>query len=184
MTIADRKNNHIAVCLNEDVRSRASNGFEKYRLVHNALPEADFDTYSMETSFLGKTIAAPVLISSMTGGTEYGERINRNLVMAAAELNLPFAIGSQRIHLTDPDRKPFPIRDIAPRIPVLANVGAIQLNYGFTRDQYLRAVEMIEADGLILHLNPLQEILQRDGNRNFSGLLAKLRNYAAISLFL
>ena len=174
MTIADRKNNHIAVCLNEDVRSRASNGFEKYRLVHNALPEADFDSFSTETSFLGKNISGPLLISSMTGGTENGELINRNLVTAAAELGLPFAIGSQRIFLADPERKPFPIRMIAPKIPVLANVGAVQLNYGFSREHFLCAVEMIEADALILHLNPLQEILQRDGNRNFSGLLEKI----------
>ena len=174
MTISDRKNNHIDVCLNADVRSRATNGFEKYKLIHNALPEADFDSFSTETTFLGKTVSAPIMISSMTGGTEYGERINRNLISAAAELNLPFAIGSQRIYLADPERKPFPVREIAPGIPVLANVGAVQMNYGFTEDLYRKAVEMIRADALILHLNPLQEILQQDGNRNFSGLLKKI----------
>ena len=174
MTIAVRKNNHIDVCLREDVRSKVTNGFERYRLIHNALPEMDFESFSTETVFLGKTISAPFLISSMTGGTEYGERINRNLAEAAAKLNLPFAIGSQRIYLTDTALKKIPIRQIAGDIPVLANLGAVQLNYGFTRDHCLRAVEMLEADALILHLNPLQELIQNGGNTNFSGLLKKI----------
>ena len=105
MTIAARKNNHIEICLRGDVRSKLLNGFEKYRLVHNALPEKDFENFSTETVFLGKKISAPILISSMTGGTEQGEQININLAKAADALNLPFAIGSQRIYLSDPDRR-------------------------------------------------------------------------------
>ncbi len=174
MSIAERKNDHIALCLREDVRSKASCGFEKYRLIHNALPEADFETFPIRTDFLGKSISAPLLISSMTGGTEAGERINRNLAEAAAELELPLAVGSQRIYLTGKGRLDVAYRKIAPRIPLLANVGAVQLNRGFTRDDYLRAVEMIEADALILHLNPLQELIQRGGDRDFSGLLEKI----------
>ena len=176
MTIALRKNNHIDVCLREDVRSKVTNGFEHYRLIHNALPERDFESFSIEAEFLNKKISAPILISSMTGGTEYGERINRNLAEAAAVLKLPFAIGSQRIYLTDIALKNIPIRQIAGNIPVLANLGAVQLNYGFTREHYLRAVEMLEADALILHLNPLQELIQTGGNTNFSGLLKKIED--------
>ena len=176
MSIADRKNNHIEICLKEDVRSKTKNGFEKYRLVHNALPEADFDSFSIQTDFLGKKISAPFLISSMTGGTEQGERINRNLVEAAAELNLPFAIGSQRIYLSDPDIQIYPYRKIAGNIPMLANVGAVQLNYGFDLQDLQRAVDMISADALILHLNPLQELIQEGGNTNFSGLLRKIES--------
>ena len=175
MTIEARKNNHIEVCLKENVRSGVSNGFENYRLIHNALPEADFAACSVETVFLNKKISAPLLISSMTGGTEYGERINRNLIEAAAALNLPFAIGSQRVYLSA--SADFPkIRKIAGNIPLLANLGAVQLNYGFTREHYLRAVEMLEADALILHLNPLQELIQTGGNINFSGLLRKIES--------
>ena len=181
MTIALRKNNHIDICLKEDVSSRLANGFEKYRLIHDPLPEADFDAFSTETSFLGKTVSAPLLISSMTGGTEEGERINRNLLQAAAELNLPFAIGSQRIYLTQPQNSLSDYRRIAPDIPILANLGAVQMNYGFTRDHYLRAAEMIGADALILHLNPLQELIQKDGDRNFSGLLKKSKTCAPVS---
>ena len=174
MSIAERKNDHIGICLREDVHSRVTNGFEKYRLIHNALPEADFDSFSIRSEFLGKSISAPLLISSMTGGTDHGERINRNLAEAAAELELPLAVGSQRVYLAGESRTPAPFRVIAPNIPLLANVGAVQLNHGFTRDHYLRAVEMIGADALILHLNPLQELIQRGGDRNFSGLLAKI----------
>ena len=179
MTIAERKNSHIDVCLHEDVRSKISSGFENYRLIHNALPEKDFADFSVETQFLGKRVSAPLMISSMTGGTEAGERINRNLIEAAAAMDLPFAIGSQRIYLADQTREIFPFRKIAPKIPILANVGAVQLNYGFTREHYLRAVEMIEADALILHLNPLQELIQKGGDIDFSGLLEKIEKLCA-----
>ena len=174
MSISERKKNHIDVCLKRDVRSGVASGFEKYRLIHNALPEADFKTFSIIGEFLGRKINAPVLISSMTGGTELGERINRNLAEAAEKLKIPFAIGSQRVYLADEGRKPFDIRKYAPDVPVLANVGAVQLNYGFTKEHYLRAVDMIGADALILHLNPLQELTQRDGDTDFSGLLRKI----------
>ena len=177
MTIAARKNSHIEICLRENVRSGVTNGFENYRLVHNALPEADFAGFPIETVFLNKKISAPLLISSMTGGTEFGERINRNLIEAAAALKLPFAIGSQRVYFTGSASADFPkYRKIAGNIPLLANLGAVQLNYGFTREHYLRAVEMLEADALILHLNPLQELIQTGGNTNFSGLLKKIED--------
>ena len=174
MSIAERKNSHLDVNLHCAVGSTLTAGFEKYRLTHNALPEADFDTYSIASVFLGKRIDAPILISSMTGGTEHGERINRNLLTAAAELGLPFGIGSQRVYLEDSARKVFPVRSIAKETPVLANVGAVQLNYGYGRDQFLRAVDMIEADALILHINPLQELVQKGGDTNFAALLPKI----------
>ena len=179
MTIAKRKNNHIEVCLREDVHSKVSNGFESYRIIHNALPEADFETFSIETEFLGKKVSAPFLISSMTGGTEQGERINRNLAEAAGILNIPFAIGSQRIYLTNDKTSNLPYRKIAGNIPILANLGAVQLNYGFGRDDCLRAVEMLDADALILHLNPLQELIQANGDLNFSGILKKIETLCA-----
>lgn len=174
MKITERKDRHIAVCLRGDVRSGVTNGFEKYRLIHNPLPEADFESFSTETEFLGKRIAAPLLISSMTCGTEEGERINRNLTEAAETLGLPFAIGSQRIFLEHPELPRIPYRKIAPSVPMLANLGAVQLNRGWSRDRFLAAVEMIEADALILHLNPLQELLQKGGDTDFSGLLGKI----------
>lgn len=175
MTINSRKDNHIAVCLKKNVQSESTNGFEKYRLVHNALPERNFEDIKTETVFLNQKIAAPILISSITGGTESGNRINRSLLEAANTLNIPFAMGSMRILLEEDSHgicdNP---RKYAPSIPVLANIGAVQFNYGFSRDQCLRAIELIEANALILHLNPLQEVLQSSKNTNFSGLLKKI----------
>ncbi|NMB93542.1 MAG: type 2 isopentenyl-diphosphate Delta-isomerase, partial [Flexilinea flocculi] len=175
MTINSRKDNHIAVCLKKNVQSESTNGFEKYRLVHNALPERNFEDIKTETVFLNQKIAAPILISSITGGTESGNRINRSLLEAANTLNIPFAMGSMRILLEEDSHGIYENpRKFAPNIPVLANVGAVQFNYGFSRDQCLRAIELIEANALILHLNPLQEVLQSSRNTNFSGLLKKI----------
>lgn len=174
MSITLRKNSHIDICLRKDIHSKLSNGFEYYRLLHNPLPETDFEKFSTESQFLGKKISSPIMISSMTGGTEDGEQINRRLIEAASELNVPFAIGSQRIYIAEKRKPVFAYREIAPNIPILANLGAVQMNYGFTRDDYLRAVEMIGADALILHLNPLQELIQKNGDTNFSGLLKKI----------
>lgn len=173
MSISQRKNDHIRVNLEQNTRSDISAGFERYRLIHNALPEADFGKFDISSVFLGKRINAPVLISSMTGGTDSGERINTNLLAAANALNIPFAIGSMRIYI-EKKAPVIPVRKIAPDIPVLANVGAVQLNYGFGPDQLLQAVESIGADALILHFNPLQELLQRNGDTDFSGLLPKI----------
>ena len=175
MTINSRKDNHIAVCLKKNVQSECSNGFERYRLIHNALPETDFEDIKTNTVFLSKKIAAPILISSITGGTESGNRINRSLLEAANTLNIPFAMGSMRILLEKDSQGSFENpRKFAPNIPILANLGAVQFNYGFSKDHCMRAVELIEADALILHLNPLQEVLQSPKNTNFSGIVKKI----------
>ncbi len=175
MSIVSRKKNHIQICLREDVQSEIPSGFDDYRLEHKALPETDFADISLETEFLGRKISAPVLISSMTGGPDDGNRINHVLLEAANELKIPFAFGSLRVFIEELSlgkiEKP---RKIAPDIPILANLGAVQLNYRFTRDSCLYAVEITEADALYLHLNPLQEVFQVSGNTNFSGLLPKI----------
>ncbi|MHC1770899.1 MAG: type 2 isopentenyl-diphosphate Delta-isomerase [Flexilinea sp.] len=175
MSIISRKNDHISVCLTQNVQSDRTNGFEKYRLIHNALPEIDFENVKTETEFIGKKIAAPIIFSSMTGGTENGNQINRSLLEAAENLQIPFAFGSLRILIEEKSLGSFENpRKIAPTIPILANLGAVQLNYGFSLDQCLKTVEIVEGDALILHLNPLQEILQSSGNTDFSTLLEKI----------
>ena len=175
MSITKRKNDHIRVCLDENVVSDVRNGFDQYRLIHNALPETDFNSLNIGGNFLSKSISAPIMISSMTGGVEDGELINEHLLEAAETLNIPFAIGSQRIYIEHAMKSSIRnVRKIAPHIPILANIGAVQLNYGFTREHCIEAVSLIEADALILHLNPLQEVLQSGGNTNFSGLLGKI----------
>lgn len=125
--------------------------------------------------FLGRRLRAPILISCMTGGVERGREINHRLARAAQALGCAMGIGSQRAAIEDPDLAPlFRVRDVAPDILLLANLGAVQFNYGYGVDECKRAVAMIEADALALHLNPLQEALQPEGNVNFAGLLAKI----------
>ena len=173
---SQRKADHLRIVLEEDVRfPRLTTGLERYRFVHCALPELSLAAISMETTFLGKKLHAPLFISSMTGGTPAAEAINHHLAAAAQELGLGMGVGSLRAALENPDLIPtYQVRDVAPDILLLANLGAVQLNYGYGVDHCRRAVEMIEADGLILHLNPLQEALQFDGNTDFSGLLGKI----------
>jgi isopentenyl-diphosphate delta-isomerase len=147
----------------------------RYRFVHNALPELDLDEIDLGVKFLGKRLKAPILISSMTGGFDLARKINRNLAAAAQHLGLAMGVGSQRVALEEPAvAASFQVRDVAPDILLFGNLGAVQLNYGYTLEHCRRAVEMIGADGLILHLNVLQEAAQPEGNRNFKGLTSKI----------
>jgi isopentenyl-diphosphate delta-isomerase len=171
-----RKTEHLRISLKEDVRFRnLTTGLERYQFVHQALPEINHDHIDPSTTFLDKSLGAPLIISSMTGGTEEAETINKNLAMAAQIHGLGMGVGSQRAAFEEPGLShTYQVRDVAPDILLLANLGAVQLNYGYSVEHCQRAVDMIEADGLILHLNPLQEALQPEGNTDFSGLLAKI----------
>jgi isopentenyl-diphosphate delta-isomerase len=174
----DRKLEHIKLALNERMQLDA-NYFEAYRFGHRALPEIDFDEIDPSVTFLGKRLAAPLVVSCMTGGTDEATRINRNLAAAAEESGIAFGVGSQRKAIEDPvQAASFEVRDVAPTIPILANLGAVQLNYGFGLDECRKAVEMIGADALVFHLNPLQEAIQPEGQRNFKGLLPKMVDVA------
>jgi len=171
-----RKADHIRISLEEDVSFETlTSGFERYRFVHCALPEISLEAVDTAVVFLGKRLQAPLLISSMTGGTPQGREINRRLAWAAQEAGIGMGLGSLRAALEDPTlAETYRVRDVAPDILLLANLGAVQLNYGYTVDHCRRAVEMVEADGLVLHLNPLQEALQPEGQTDFSGLLRKI----------
>ncbi len=173
--IGQRKADHLRINLEEDVRSALSTGFERYRFVHQALPEMDLAQVDTRVRIFGRELQAPVLISSMTGGTAEAAVINRRLAAAAQRVGVAMGVGSQRAALEHPQLAPtFHVREVAPDILLLANLGAVQLNYGYTADHCRRAVEMTEADALILHLNPLQEALQPEGDTNFAGLLRKI----------
>jgi isopentenyl-diphosphate delta-isomerase len=176
VSIEQRKLDHIAINLEEPVHSdQITTGFERYQFVHNALPELNLDEIDVRTTFLGKVLGAPILVSSMTGGVERGWEITRRLAKAAHALGCAIGVGSQRAAIEDPAKaRFFTVRDVAPDVLLFANLGAVQLNYGFGVDHCRRAVEMIEADALVLHLNPLQEALQSDGNRDFSLLTGKI----------
>ncbi len=176
MTHDRRKADHIRINLEEDVQFPGlTNGFEHYRLVHQALPELDLAAIDTSVELLGKRLRSPLLISSMTGGAEAAWAINRALAQAAQARGIAMGLGSQRAGLEQAETADtFRVRDVAPDILLFANLGAVQLNYGYTVDHCRRAVAMIGADALILHLNPLQEALQADGNWNWAGLLGKI----------
>jgi isopentenyl-diphosphate delta-isomerase len=175
--IESRKNDHIRINIEENVRSILSNGLERYRFVHNALPEIELREIDLSQNIFNKNISIPVLISSMTGGTSQAYQINKVLALAAEEYGLAMGVGSQRAAIEDNSlAETFNIRKFAPNCLLLANLGAVQLNYGYGINECKRAVGMIEADALVLHLNPLQEAIQPEGNTNFSGLLHKIEH--------
>ncbi len=170
-----RKADHIRINLTQNVQSGLSNGLERFHFPHQALPEINLDDVDTQTEMFGKRLAAPLLISSMTGGTKEAGPINRALAEAAQSAGIAMALGSMRPALESASLvATFRVRKLAPSILLLANLGAVQLNYGYTVDHCRRAVELAEADALILHLNPLQEALQPEGNTRFAGLLSKI----------
>jgi len=174
--IDQRKSDHIKINLEQDVRSALTTGLENYRFVHEALPELDLNRIDTTLSLFGKKLHSPILISSMTGGTEEAGKINQRLAETAQEVGVAMGVGSQRAALEHPEQtSTFAItRKVAPNILLFANLGAVQLNYGYGIDHCRRAVDMIQADALILHLNPVQEAVQDAGDTNFVGLAKKI----------
>lgn len=185
--ISKRKAEHIELCLNEDVVYNKSSGFEKYDFIHDALTEVLIDEINFETRFLGKIISYPFMISSMTGGTEKARSLNENLAVAANEFNIPIGVGSQRPLLeSSRHHDTFKIiREKAPNVPVLSNIGAAQIVQLGNVKSLLKITEAVSADGLIIHLNPLQELMQKEGEVNFKGLfnrIKEIKNYLEIPI--
>ena len=173
--ISGRKSDHIRINLEEDVRSGLTTGLEGYRFIHRALPDLNLEDINLSQRLFGRELGAPLLTSSMTGGTEQAASINRTLAEAAQQTRIAMGVGSQRAAIETPELAyTFQVRAVAPDIILLANLGAVQLNYGYGIEQCLRAVEMIEADALILHFNALQEAVQPEGNTRFAGLANKI----------
>ncbi|MFH0860480.1 MAG: type 2 isopentenyl-diphosphate Delta-isomerase [Candidatus Altiarchaeota archaeon] len=178
MATTDRKTEHLRICLSRDVEA-GSAGFEKVSLPHTELPELDLDKISTEASFLGKSLRFPLIIEALTGGTKMSKRINRDLAAVAQEFGIGFGVGSQRAALEDPKvADTYRVRDVAPGAFLIANLGAVQLNCGYGLEECRKAVEMIGADALALHVNPLQEAVQPEGDTNFEGLTKKINEIA------
>ena len=175
MSTEARKTRHLDICLNEDVASTLDSGFAAVRLRHEALPEIALEDVVLGTTFLGRALNAPLIISSMTGGTDRAAAINRNLALAAQTVGVALGLGSIRAAIENPALfTTYDVRDVAPKIMLFANIGAVQLNYGVEIEDVRRAVKAIGADALYVHLNPLQESLQPKGDTNFRGLLSKI----------
>ena len=173
-----RKLKHVEVCLAHPVEyTTRTTGFERVDLPYAALPESDLASVDTRTSFLGKTLRAPLLIGAMTGGAERSATINRHLALAAQEVGVGLMLGSQRVMLAHAHALPsFRVRPVAPDILLVGNLGVAQLNKGYGAAELVRAVELVGADALALHTNPLQEALQEGGDTNFADLLPKLRD--------
>lgn len=175
--LLNRKNDHLEIVLDPArALSSARTGFDRWRFVHCALPEVDLGSIDLGTRFLGKSLAAPLLISSMTGGAQRAGEINLHLAEAAQALGLAMAVGSQRVALeTGADHGlTRDLRQRAPDVLLLANLGAAQLRTSSGLDMARRAVDMIDADALIVHLNPLQEAVQPGGDSDWRGVLAAI----------
>ena len=171
-----RKSRHLDICLDDDVASRADAGFSGIRLRHEALPEFALEDVDTRVLFLGHQLRAPLLISSMTGGTERAGTLNRNLAIAAEEAGIALALGSQRAAIENAALlSTYDVRSVAPNVMLFANLGAVQLNYGVRIDDVRKTIAAIGANGLFLHFNPLQEALQSGGDTNFRGLEGKIR---------
>lgn len=175
--INTRKTEHIQLSLNDSSVDRRQSGYDSIRLIHRALPELSLEEIDPSVTFLGKRLAFPLIISSMTGGdSTLMKTINQNLAVAAERCGIGLAVGSQRITYTAANAEPaFQLRQFAPTTLILSNLGAVQLNYGFDTAMCRKLVESIGADGLFLHLNPLQEAIQPEGDTDFSNLAAKIK---------
>lgn len=168
--IQDRKLDHINICLKEDIESSVGSGFSDMTLVHRAAPGLDMRGVNLETSFLGKTVSAPLMIAAMTGGHPKAKTINENLATAAQELGIPMGVGSQRAALKEKALKETYscVRDVAPEAFIVGNLGAVQFMDDYGIEEAELAVEMIDADALAIHFNPLQEAVQPEGDLNFT----------------
>lgn len=171
-----RKTEHIKLCLTDAVEGvNKTTGLEGIEFIHNALPEINFNRIDTTTQFLNKQIKAPFLVSSMTGGSKLAEEININLAIASEQMGWAIALGSTRALLeSDAYADSFLIRKHAGSVPLIANLGAVQLNYGYGVEEAEKIIEMTEADSLVLHLNSLQEVVQDEGDLNFENLLPKI----------
>jgi isopentenyl-diphosphate delta-isomerase len=173
--ITARKGDHIRLCLDEGSQSHFPQ-FTEVEIPYCAMPDSNLTEVNTEIELFGKHLNQPLIISSMTGGTEHGIKINTNLAIAAEATKVALGVGSQRIALEKKEAvATFKlIRKHAPTAFIFANMGAVQLNYGYDIDHYRRVVDMIRADALYLHLNPLQEAIQPGGDTNYKGLAHKI----------
>lgn len=175
----ESKTAHIDACLNPESQYLKSAGFERYAFVHQALPGLALDSIDLRLSFLGKELKAPLMIAPMTGGVGRGHTINRRLAAAAERHGLAMGLGSVRLALEDPARAElFKVRDVAPNALLFSNVGAGNLAQGWGPEKCLEAIRLVDADHLLIHLNPMQEALQLGGTHDFSQTLDHIKRVA------
>lgn len=174
----DRKQSHVETCLKRNVSfDSKTTGFERYEFTHNATPEINYSEIDLSTNIFGYRISYPFMISSMTGGYDKAELLNRKFAQIAEKLNIPLGVGSMRQALENSSyRKSFSVvRQAAPSVPILANIGAPEVAKGLTDEEINTLIDMVHANGLIVHLNPAQELFQPEGNTDFKNFLTELQ---------
>ena len=176
--INQRKIDHVNIVATNDESDRNQGFFDQIHLTHRALPELDLENIDPSVTWMGKKLSFPLLISSMTGGSdEEIIKLNQRLALAAEAENIALAVGSQRIMLSDHSaKKSFLLREYAPTALLFGNVGAVQLNYGVNLSDCRSIIDIMGADGLFLHLNPLQEAVQPEGDTKFKGIIKQIEN--------
>ena len=173
MSIISRKDDHLEICLSgKAVNLRKTAGFEDVKLMYDALPEMSLNDVNISCIFLGKRMSAPFYIDAMTGGSEKGGKINKALAAAAERAGIGFALGSQRAMIEKPElTKTYMVRDVAPNIPIIGNIGAANLREPGMIKKIADAIKEVGADALAIHLNPIHELVQPEGERDFRGTL-------------
>ena len=173
MTIEQRKKDHIKICLEERVET-PTNGFEDVLLINNSLPEMDFDDVDTSTEFFGNKLSMPLMVDAITGGTEEAKKINKSLAEVAEKKKIIFALGSQRAMIEKPEVKDtFYVRDVAPNVFIIGNLGVYQLKK-FSIEQIKKAIQDVGANAIAIHINPAQEVFQKEGDTDFSNLISQL----------
>lgn len=170
-----RKDEHLDIALKEEEQYSFSSGFNRVHLLHCSMPEINLDDINLSTKFLGKTINYPLMIMGMTGGTKEGKKINKAIANIAQKYNIPFGLGSQRAMIENPETSDtYYVRDVAPTIPLIGNLGAAQIKK-YPLEDIISSIEYTKIDGLAIHLNPLQEVIQPEGDDNFSGVFDRIK---------
>jgi isopentenyl-diphosphate delta-isomerase len=180
---SERKLSHIEICRDQDVNYRTKpTHLAEVELVHVAAPELDLCDIDLSVNIFGKTLSAPIIISAMTGGHPDTRKINENLAIAASELGLGMGVGSQRAALEDPSQEGSfrVVRDVSREMLTIANLGAAQTLSSSAEEMARRAVKMVDADALAIHLNPLQELVQPGGDLKYRGVLVGLKKLSQV----
>ena len=175
--ITNRKDEHILLVSTENIECNETTWLEHVKFVHNTLPELNLDDVNLSCEFLGKSLSAPIIIGAMTGGTELTKKINISLAKAAQKYQIPMMVGSQRVILKHPETKDSfsVVRKNAPDIPIIANIGLAQVATSENFDYVQEIINNIDADALAIHLNVIQEVIQPEGDNEFSGAIDKIK---------
>jgi isopentenyl-diphosphate delta-isomerase len=170
-----RKKEHVDFVLEKGAQYSKTTGLERFEFLHNAIPEVDYSKIDLSCSFLGKRLSYPLMITAMTGGYADAKEINRTLAKCAEKHGWALGLGSQRAMVEDAKlRETYYVRDVAPNTLIIGNIGAFQLKR-YPIERIEKMLDDIDANALAIHLNPLQEIIQPEGDRDFSGILQAIK---------